>query len=314
MKSVLVLLSTYNGEKYLKEQLNSIYCQKDVDVHLLVRDDCSTDRTIQILQDYKNSHGKMHLYQGENVGAAYSFFKLLQLATESNETFDYYCYSDQDDVWFEDKIISSVKGLEKSDSIYKMAYCDLCTTDEDLNPYNENRSRHRVYDLYSNIVSNHIAGCCQLFNLELLLELNKINDNRIYRQYPQIPFLHDSWTSIVAFSLNAYIYHDENPRMYYRQHENNAIGNVVGGVVSLYKARILRYIKPAIHSKSAKCVCLKILIWDIIPDENKPFISMVANYRSSILKKIKILISPHLYVYGWGENIGAFLLVLLNKF
>lgn len=314
MKKVLVLLSTYNGEKYIIQQLDSLYNQKNVDIKLLVRDDDSNDSTVELLNEYKKCHGKMILYKGENRGPANSFFQLLKYAVELSEHYDYYCYSDQDDVWFEDKIIRSIEGLECSPSQYKMAYCDLCTTDAKLNPLESVRTKYRIYNLYSNTVSNHIAGCCQLFNRELLLKLNKINDDRIVSLYPQMPFLHDSWTSLVAFALNAYVYHDNNPRMYYRQHGNNTVGNMNGGNWSLYKSRILRYIKPAQHSKSAKCVCLQKVMWNDIPDENKHFIDLCANYRHNIIKKIQLLFSPNLYNYGFGEDIGAFILVFMNKF
>lgn len=313
MKSVLILLSTYNGEKYLKEQLDSIYCQKEVDVHLLVRDDCSNDRTIQILQDYKNTHGKMHLYQGENVGAAHSFFNLLQLATEFNETFDYYCYSDQDDVWFDDKLVNAISLLEKSDNKYKLAFSDLLTTDEKLNPF-KNKSGRYIDSIYANIVSHHMAGCCQVFNRDLLLKLNYINNPSVSIQLPAPTFMHDTWTALVTYSLNGDVIHDDNYRMYYRQHGNNVIGNNTGGLFSLYKKRIKRYSGHSVHAKSLKCKYVLYLYKNEVNDKYLSFIDLCANYRSSLLKKLKLLFSRHLYNYSIGENVGAFLLVLFNKF
>ena len=91
MKKVQVLLSTYNGEKYLKEQLDSIIAQKGVDVHILARDDGSKDDTIKILEGYEN----IDIIKGSNIGVCKSFFELINKSGE----YDYYSFADQDDVW-----------------------------------------------------------------------------------------------------------------------------------------------------------------------------------------------------------------------
>ena len=96
---VLVLMSTYNGEKYLREQIDSILGQRGVEVSLLVRDDGSTDATLTTLDEYKES-GRLDYYCGNNLGPARSFMHLLQNAPAS----DFYAFSDQDDKWMDDKL------------------------------------------------------------------------------------------------------------------------------------------------------------------------------------------------------------------
>ena len=313
MNTVMILMSTYNGERYLTEQLDSIYAQKGVDIHLLVRDDGSTDRTLCILQDYASKNGKMTIYNGDNLGASKSFCELLRFASEYKVKFDYYAYSDQDDVWFEDKLLAGVEALERNKAFLKMSFSDFKITNDKLIPFKEQTCNY-LQNCAANIISNHIAGCCQLFNYNLLLKVNLINNGDICTLYPKLPFFHDSWTSAVAFALNAYIYHDNNPRMYYRQHGNNVVGVHGNGVISILTSRMLRYIKPSTHSKSSKCQCLISLLGDEIPLENKQFLKMCAQYRYSTAIKLKLLLSPKLYSYGITENIGAFILVLLNKF
>ena len=108
MKKVQVLLSTYNGEKYLKEQLDSIIAQKGVDVHILARDDGSKDDTIKILEGYEN----IDIIKGSNIGVCKSFFELINKSGE----YDYYSFADQDDVWDCDKLVIAINKLEKCNS------------------------------------------------------------------------------------------------------------------------------------------------------------------------------------------------------
>ncbi len=311
MKSVLVLLSTYNGERFLREQLDSLYSQINVNVQILARDDGSKDGTRDILSEYQMSKGQLNIIDGSNIGVANSFFKLVEYASEHYRHYDYFAYSDQDDVWFPDKLYKAVYLLEKSDYHYKLAYSSLTTTDENLKPLGCDAVDGIVYTLNSNIVSNHIAGCCQVFNRALLEKINLINSHKTNRK---ITFLHDTWTSLVAFALDGYVIHDSFPRMYYRQHSGNVVGNNKEGLLNLYKKRISRYINAESRPKSDKCRYIQNLMWDEIPERNRPFIDLCANYRTSIIKKVRLMLTRHLYPYSIGENIGAFLMVLFNKF
>lgn len=104
----LILLSTYNGEKYLPELLESVLAQKDIYVDILARDDGSTDKTVEILKKYD----RVKVYGGNNLKPAKSF---LDLIWKADINYDYYALCDQDDVWKEEKIISAVKCIENID-------------------------------------------------------------------------------------------------------------------------------------------------------------------------------------------------------
>lgn len=103
---VEVLMSTYNGELYIDEQIQSILSQKDVDLNLLIRDDASKDNTIEKIKKY-TTRDNVSFYNGKNIGATRSFFDLMNHAGE----YEYYCLSDQDDVWDDDKVITAVNKL-----------------------------------------------------------------------------------------------------------------------------------------------------------------------------------------------------------
>ena len=108
---VSVLMSTYNGEKYLHEQINSILGQQGVEIHLLIRDDGSSDGTVEICKEYAKKYNQITFYQGENLGVGKSFLDLLKHAPDA----DYYSFADQDDVWLEDKIIRAVTMIKKAE-------------------------------------------------------------------------------------------------------------------------------------------------------------------------------------------------------
>ena len=119
-KKVAVLISTYNGEKYIREQLDSILNQTYKNIEIVIRDDGSKDSTIEIIKEYQQKNTNIILKEGTNIGFLKSFFKLLELANA-----DFYAYCDQDDIWLENKIKLAVESLEKlDDSKPNMAFAN----------------------------------------------------------------------------------------------------------------------------------------------------------------------------------------------
>lgn len=110
-KKVIILLSTYNGEKYIEQQINSLLKQTYKNINIYVRDDGSKDGTLEILKKYEEK-GEIFLIQGKNIGFINSFMELLKKVEKA----DYYSFCDQDDVWNEDKIERAVRALEKEDN------------------------------------------------------------------------------------------------------------------------------------------------------------------------------------------------------
>ena len=113
---VLVLMSTYNGGRFLKEQIDSILSQEDVDVRLLVRDDGSKDNTCSILSEYASVHQNIEWKACENVGFVRSFSALVRMALESEIAADYYAFADQDDIWMSKKLITACSVLFSKDA------------------------------------------------------------------------------------------------------------------------------------------------------------------------------------------------------
>ncbi|MCB1659487.1 MAG: glycosyltransferase, partial [Pseudomonadales bacterium] len=120
MKKLAVLLSTYNGEKYLSIQLESLLAQKDISLTLFVRDDGSSDTTPNLLARFAAQHNNIHLRLEKNIGVIASFFDLM---TTVDDNFDYYAFADQDDYWLPEKLISAVNKLEQQSTDKPLLYC-----------------------------------------------------------------------------------------------------------------------------------------------------------------------------------------------
>ena len=114
MNKICVLMSTYNGDKYIIEQIESILNQKKVNVELLIRDDGSTDKTLEILEEYSKKYKNLKYYSGQNLKTARSFMDLLFRAGE----YEYYSFSDQDDVWDLDKLTVGISYLKDDYHLY----------------------------------------------------------------------------------------------------------------------------------------------------------------------------------------------------
>lgn len=232
-----VLMSTYNGEKYLREQLDSILSQtlfrhSDWETELVVRDDGSTDRTCEILAEYAHKFPEITYRVCENIGVIASFFDLIQ---STPDDVDFVALSDQDDVWFEDKLECAVNALCRKESGKPLLYCSMVQpVDEQLNPVKGIFFDEKVQPAFGNaLVENICTGCTAVCNRELI--------RLIRRGKPEFTPMHDWWLYLAASCLGEVVY-DAEPHMYYRQHAGNTVG-VRRSYVSEFWARVKRYRK-----------------------------------------------------------------------
>ena len=131
---VLVMMSSYNGEAFIAQQIDSILNQTHQDIDIVVRDDGSSDSTLAILAKYERENGNFSVLAEENRGCTGSFWELLQYARQKKGFYAYFAFCDQDDVWLEDKIAVAIGCLAKTDSSLPCLYCsNLILTDARLN-------------------------------------------------------------------------------------------------------------------------------------------------------------------------------------
>lgn len=220
MKRLQILMSTYNGKEYLKEQLDSILeqdCEKEglASFRLLIRDDGSADGTQEILQEYTRKYPeKIQWFQGENCGVIKSFFELLKKA----DSVDYYAFSDQDDYWMADKMSSAVRVLErnqKSDMPF-LYCCRPKLVDAALQELSSDIKRPTMRPSFGNaLIENIVTGCTAVMNAALR--------EMVIVQLPRFTVMHDRWLYLVAACFGS-VYYDETPHICYRQHGNNVVG------------------------------------------------------------------------------------------
>ena len=214
-KRILVLLSTFNGETYLREQLDSILTQKtEHEVDLMVRDDGSTDGTIDILKSFEMRYpNRIRVILEENIGYIKSFFVLIRMA----EGYDYYALSDQDDIWLEDKIDTAITMCEESEQKGPLLYgSSSFLVNEQLEKMGETQKNLRGITWDNLLIQNFFPGHTQVFNNQLCEILKAdIDCSQVY--------VHDFWITYMAFLYGEVIF-DNQSHTLYRQHGTNTVG------------------------------------------------------------------------------------------
>ncbi|MEW4372614.1 glycosyltransferase family 2 protein [Paenibacillus kandeliae] len=225
-QTLQVLLSTYNGEKYIAQQLDSIFAQSYRDIKILIRDDGSYDRTASIVQQYMQRYpNRIEWIAGENIGVVRSFWSLIQQADQEAA---YFCFCDQDDVWMPDKANRAIQKLQQLEAPIELNRIDttrpvmVCTatqlTDETLTPTAIwPGAPARPPSFYNALFQNIAVGATMSINRSTLQLLNSVSANTANM------LMHDWWVYITVSCFGT-IFFDPEPSIYYRQHANNAVG------------------------------------------------------------------------------------------
>lgn len=217
MKKVAVVMSTYNGEKYLEAQVRSIMEQDDVLVDLYIFDDGSIDQTVPLIRQWMSSYENIHLSLNQkNYGAMKSFLHGLQHTPDA----DYYALADQDDVWNHDKLAAGIIALERYADIDYRLYCSVAQiVDQDLNPQGVDGFDHQVLSFGEILTRNNGIGCTFVFNRTLKQALDQLPVADIQGQP-----LHDQWIYAICLALGGKVFFDQQSHIQYRQHSDNVVG------------------------------------------------------------------------------------------
>lgn len=216
--TVTILMATYNGDRYLRDQLESIIKQSYKHWQLLIRDDCSKDNTPHILKEYSEKDSRINYILGtENLGPVLNFNELIKESYNSK----YIMFADQDDVWFDYKIDLSIKHLKnieasKKDTTPILLYTGLKYVSEDLSPLKIKNSNPKSKTLNTLLNFNYIWGCTIIVNNALINEAYPI-DKKAQN--------HDYWLALHA-SLLGIIHYIDKETMLYRQHGANVTGGL----------------------------------------------------------------------------------------
>ncbi|PSW74721.1 alpha-L-Rha alpha-1,3-L-rhamnosyltransferase [Photobacterium sp. GB-50] len=204
---ISVCLASYNGHKYIKEQLLSILKQLSDDDELIISDDGSTDSTISIIESIGDPRVK--LFNGPQTGLIDNFFNALSLAKG-----DIIFLADQDDIWLPNKVEKYCIEFEHKNADLVLSDCSI--VDENKNVLFPSFFEVNGSDrgLLKNIIKNSYLGCCMAFRRELL---DSILENKAYGNIP----MHDWYIGLVAECLNLNIIFLSEPMLLYRRHGNN---------------------------------------------------------------------------------------------
>jgi len=224
--SALILMSTYQGERYLATQLDSILAQTYSNWTIVIRDDGSTDNTLSIIRQYQAQGVHITLLEDQagNLTACGSFAALMQFALTQHH--DYIFFADQDDVWLPDKLEKSIQSLQQLTAQHgadkpALVHTDLQVVNEHLHPIHpsflhyERLTPRTSHPLRTLLINNYVTGCTVGINRALL---------HVATPVPTTAMMHDWWLALCAASMGHMTFLNE-ATMLYRQHAKNAIGS-----------------------------------------------------------------------------------------
>jgi len=301
LKKVQVLLSTFNGEKFLAALMDSLLQQDYPNIEILVRDDGSEDGTLSILSQYA-SFGNVSIFEGRNLGVPKSYFKLIQMSSPS---VDCYAFCDQDDIWEKDKISRAVGFLEQLPQATPSLYCSsVVLVDEDLNVIGRSQIPRRGPSFENALVQNITTGCT--------IVINKASRQLLLRKIPETARMHDWWIYLVISAFGKVIY-DAEPRILYRQHSSNVIGVKVG-TIAKWAARIQRFLKtsrlPLVTKQAER---FRKIYGPSLTLEKKAILDRFIDSRKSFTGRLGYAFSGEVYRQTTIDNIILRLLIIMDR-
>jgi glycosyltransferase involved in cell wall biosynthesis len=303
-KQIEILMAVYNGEKYVKAQIDSILNQTYKNIHLSIRDNCSSDSTREIIAEYKNRHPQLItlLASQENVGIIGNFSALLDSANG-----DYVMFSDHDDVWMPDKIEKTMTKLleleKKFGSITPiLVHTDLQVVNKDLALIHSSFWKYSKLDprktaLSRQLIHNQITGCTLMLNRALI---------ELARPIPKKIVMHDWWLGICAAAFGKIGTVNEST-MFYRQHNSNDTGAKKYSLLNLIK-RICCKASREKMSKNRKLVyeqAREFLAHKHIDERSKEVLNAFIKFEDAVfLKKAYLMVKFGFYRVGILRNMA----------
>lgn len=212
---ITVAMTTYNGERFLAEQLESLLNQTLVPDKIIVCDDRSTDGTVEILERFRQSHGIEYHVNQRTLGIKENFKKAVSMAPGGH----YVALCDQDDIWLPDKLSTAVEALSSIDDKKTpcMVYSDLIVIDEQNRVLHSSLNSTLGTDKYEHcletlVFGNFVLGCTTVMNAPMRVYFGEMPPGR---------FNHDAWITLVAFTFGR-VLRLPDPLIHYRQHQRNA--------------------------------------------------------------------------------------------
>lgn len=302
---IYILLSTYNGEKHIEVQLNSILCQSYKNIHILIRDDGSSDQTIAILKRFSDRHSNISIILGKNIGTIASFITLLRCHKNSK---GYFAFCDQDDIWLPDKITRAISILEASENPKDTLYFSRLALVNQDGKHLQQLSDIPNYLTFNNaLIENVVTGATAVFGsgIKDLMLLGKA----------EFMVWHDWWLYLVATAFGKVIY-DTMPTIYYRRHNSTQTNFRVRsseGVLQKCFALLNTIKRKRIVTPFTQATNFGDVYRTLLTEEQLNLIALIDKLRMGYLKdKLKFIYNRDLVLNNPLDNCGLRILVLLG--
>jgi len=311
--SIDILMATYNGEKYVREQIESVKSQSYRNWRMLVSDDGSSDRTRDIVSSEMNDDARVQWADNRGGhGGSYENFMCLLRQSDS----DYSMFCDQDDVWLPNKVEVTLEKMRELEAEFPdaplMVFTDLEVVDESLNVISESFDRMVEIDptrvkLTDLLVSAVAPGCTIMLNKRLRVLVNKYRNNGGVR-------VHDWWVSLVAAGTG-HIGYVPLATIRYRQHSNNQIG---ASKISLVKSILTTSVKSAktsvLDMMKRADACNGAFGSELSDDDRESLQAFLAIPNSAWPRRVALLMRAGVWKSGLLRKAGQFITVLAMKF
>lgn len=304
-KKIQILLSTYNGYKFIKAQLESILSQENIsDIKILVRDDGSIDETKEYLKAVSLEYDFIEVIFGKNVGVNRSYFELLECA---DKNCDYFAFSDQDDIWLPFKMKRAMDFLDRVSEFQKPCLYSSRSeiVDENLEHIGEVLNPIKPVGFYNAVAQNVMPGHTQVFNRAAL-------EMTLKHGYHKNIHVIDWWMYLSVAAMGE-VFFDPDITVKHRQHSDNTVGYRINFVEQSF-ARIKRAFSDERNKPALQLKAFSDLYYDDMPEEYR---TEVRSYLSGLKKfsdKIRYVISAKAYRQSGFETALFKVLYLFGKY
>lgn len=300
-KKVVILMSTYNGEKYLAEQLNSLINQTYKNIEILIRDDGSNDNTIDIINEYAKNNSNIVVKIGENLGFINSFFELLKIA-DSNA--DYFAYCDQDDVWMEDKIERAVSFMNNSDSSKPVLYFSNSDYYDGEMNFLKTAEKNKIYNFRNSLVECVTQG--------MTMVINRTAKQLIAENRPNNCLYHDWWTYMICSGFGEIIYDDKSLVKYRRHNKSVTVEGKSPWQLFIWRVKNF-FVGDSLKEIKGQWQDYKNFYYEKLNDKDKKLLNLFARKRYNFFVALKKTFYPKRFRRKIIDEISVRVLFLIGK-
>ncbi len=298
---IQVLLSTYNGEKYLKELMDSVLNQEIKQLTLIIRDDGSNDNTLKILNTYLNERN-IKIFAEKNIGAIQSFFKLLKLSCPNS---DYFAFCDQDDIWERDKLSKAISKFNEFPEEIPLMYCSrIRLVNDKLDIIKYSKIPRKPPSFNNALVENIATGCT--------IVINNSARKLLLKKTPLSALMHDWWIYLTVSAFGKVIY-DIEPKILYRLHSSNAVG-IDTNFIRRWNKRIRRFAKR----KNKFPVTQQIkefqkIYGNYLPKDKEKILKKLIDSQKTLKSRVFYAFSGEIYRQSLMDEFILRILIIFNR-